>query len=934
MDYKATLNLPRTSFPMKADLPRREPGILKRWAEVDVYGRLRAQGAGRHRFILHDGPPYANGHIHLGHALNKILKDIIIKSRQMAGFDCPYVPGWDCHGLPIEHQVDKELKARGLKLSQPEVRQRCRAYAEKFIQVQREEFQRLGVLGDWARPYLTMANDYVAAILKEYGEFFFNGAVYRSKKPIHWCATCRTALAEAEVEYEEHATPSIYVKFPLMSPPPGAPELGGYKTSLVIWTTTPWTLPANLAIAVHPELDYAALKVGDEVLVVAAALAAGVLDLWGLKGEEILTVPGRRLEGGVCRHPWLARDSRVILADYVTLEAGTGLVHIAPGHGQEDYVSGGKYGLPPYSPVDDHGRFTQEVPEFAGQGVWEANAGIIALLQEKGRLLFGAEATHSYPHCWRCKEPIIFRATEQWFISLEANGLREKALAAIDGVAWTPRWGRERIYQMVERRPDWCISRQRAWGVPIVAFHCRGCGEVFLTRELLDDIISRVRREGADFWFGEEVASLLPPGTRCPRCGGGEFAKEKDILDVWFDSGVSWAAVLEPDPDLRLPADLYLEGSDQHRGWFHSSLLTAVGTRGRAPYRGVLTHGFVVDGEGRKMSKSLGNVIAPQEVMDRYGAEILRLWVAAEDYRDDVRLSTDILKQLADAYRRFRNTARFMLGNLYDFDPEAHWVAPGEREELDRVALSWYAQLNARVKRAYEDYEFHLAFHRLHQFCAVEMSALYLDILKDRLYVSRADSRGRRRAQSTLWEILQGLTLLMAPILSFTAEEVWELLPGGGRGGRVESVHLAAFPDPPPGFPDEALLAKYDFLLKVRGEINRGLEEARKDKRIATTQEARVSLVAENDDLSRKLEAQRPELVTLAQVAELQILPRMAGQALTGLPGEEIPELLVAVDKAPGRKCVRCWFTYPSVGEDARHPQVCARCRQVLEGQG
>jgi isoleucyl-tRNA synthetase len=484
---------------------------------------------------------------------------------------------------------------------------------------------------------------------------------------------------------------------------------------------------------------------------------------------------------------------------------------------------------------------------------------------------------------------------------------------------------------MVERRPDWCISRQRAWGVPIVAFHCRGCGEVLLTRELLDGIMARVRREGADFWFQEEAASLLPPGTACRRCGGGEFAKETDILDVWFDSGVSWAAVLEPDPALRRPADLYLEGSDQHRGWFHSSLLTAVGTRGAAPYRGVLTHGFVVDGEGRKMSKSLGNVIAPQEVMDRYGAEILRLWVAAEDYRDDVRLSADILKQLADAYRRFRNTARFMLGNLYDFDPEKHRVAPEEREELDRVALSWYAQLAARVRRAYADFEFHLAFHRLHQFCAVEMSALYLDILKDRLYVTRAAAKERRSAQSTLWDLLEGLTLLMAPILSFTAEEVWELLPGRGR---AESVHLAPFPEVAPGFPDEALLAKYDFLLKVRGEINRGLEEARKDKRIATAQEAAVALAVQDDNLYQRLHSQAAELTTLAQVAELQILNRIEGLALTGLPGEEIPELRVKVDKAPGSKCGRCWFTYPSVGEDARHPQVCARCRQVLEGQG
>ncbi len=923
MDYKETLNLPRTDFPMKADLPKREPQILKRWEEMGLYGKLRTQGRGRPRFILHDGPPYANGHIHLGHALNKILKDIIIKSRQMAGCDCPYVPGWDCHGLPIEHQVDKELKARKLKLSQVEVRERCRGYARKFIDIQRQEFQRLGVLGDWFHPYLTMNHAYVAEIMEEYGRFFFSGAVYRSKKPVHWCATCRTALAEAEVEYEEHRTPSIYVKFPLVSPPPQTPELGGRPVSLVIWTTTPWTLPANLAIAVHPELEYALLQVGEEALVVAAELADRLLAFWGLEGEEILRLPGRRLEGAVCRHPWLERDSRVILADYVTLEAGTGLVHIAPGHGQEDYDSGRKYGLEPYSPVNDFGQFTEEVPEFAGQKVWQANAGIIELLRRQGKLLKAEETTHSYPHCWRCKQPIIFRATEQWFISLEQNDLRQKALEAIDRVQWIPRWGRERIYQMVERRPDWCISRQRAWGVPIVAFHCLGCGQVLLTPEILAGIIHRVRKEGADFWFAAPAAELLPAGTQCS-CGGREFAKETDILDVWFDSGVSWAAVLEPDESLGLPADLYLEGSDQHRGWFHSSLLTAVGTRNGAPYRGVLTHGFVVDGDGRKMSKSLGNVIAPQEVMDRYGAEILRLWVAAEDYRDDVRLSGDILKQLTEAYRRFRNTARFILGNLYDFDPEAHYVAPAAREELDRLALSWLAQLLDRVKRAYGDYEFHLAYHRLHQFCAVEMSATYLDILKDRLYVSRADSLPRRSAQSTLYDLLQSLTVAMAPILSFTADEVWQHLPGRNRPA---SVHLAAFPEVAAGFPDEALLARYDFLLKVRGEINRGLEEARKAKRISTAQEARVVLGVEAE-LFSKLAGQEQEIRTLAQVADLQVVQANG----RGLEGVEVPGLWVLVEPAPGNKCVRCWFTWPSVGEDSRHPQICARCRRELEG--
>jgi isoleucyl-tRNA synthetase len=768
---------------------------------------------------------------------------------------------------------------------------------------------------------------YVAAILEEYGKFFLSGAVYRSKKPVHWCATCHTALAEAEVEYDEHRAPSIFAKFPLVSPLPGL--AGGAPASLVIWTTTPWTLPANLAIAVHPEVEYALVEVGGESLIVAVDLAPGLLAQWGLKGKELARYPGRALEGALCRHPWLEQDSRVILADYVTLTAGTGLVHIAPGHGQEDYDSGRKYGLKPYSPVDDSGRFTREVPEFEGRSVWEANAGIIELLRQKGRLLGLEELTHSYPHCWRCKKPIIFRATEQWFISMEQNGLRRKALAAIDRVSWIPRWGRERIYLMVENRPDWCISRQRAWGVPIVAFHCRGCGEVLLTREILDGIAARAKAEGLDFYFAEDAAALLPEGAACPRCGRNDFAKETDILDVWFDSGVSFAAVVEAHQEMGLPADLYLEGSDQHRGWFHSSLLAAVGTRGMAPYRGVLTHGFVVDGEGRKMSKSVGNIIAPQEVIKKYGAEILRLWVAAEDYRDDIRVSDAILKQLAEAYRRFRNTARFMLGNLHDFDPRTHWVPSEQREELDRLALSWLAQLTVRVKKAYLDYEFHLAFHRLHQFCAVEMSSLYLDILKDRLYVSGTASPARKSAQSTIYELLQTLTLLMAPILSFTAEEVWGFLPGEDK---PESVHLAAFPEAPPGFPDEELLAKYDFLLKVRGEINRGLEEARKAKTIATAQEAAVFLIAPDAALYQRLQDQTPALQTLAQAAQLQILPPGTAGAAGSLAWESLPGGFVQVEKAPGAKCVRCWFTLPSVGQNPKYPQLCRRCSQVLEG--
>ncbi len=922
-DFKATLNLPKTAFPMKANLARREPEILERWADLNLYSRLRAQGQERPRYILHDGPPYANGNIHLGHALNKILKDIIIKSKQMSGFECPYTPGWDCHGLPIEHQVDKELKKKRLHLSQLEVRQKCREYALKYIDIQRRDFMRLGVLGDWFNPYLTMANDYAAQIIAEYGAIALAGGVYRSKKPVHWCASCHTALAEAEVEYEDHRTASIFVKFPLLDDLSGDyPVLTNYPVFLIIWTTTPWTLPANLAIAVNPQFDYAAVQVGEEIYILARDLAARVLGTLGLKGKEVAVIPAQKLEGRRCRHPWIDRQSQVILADYVTLEAGSGLVHIAPGHGQEDYDSGRRYHLEAYSPVDDDGRFLPEVPEFAGLRVWDANPGIIELLQQRGALLGASEFSHSYPHCWRCKQPIIFRATEQWFISMGANNLRTRALEAINQVEWIPRWGRERIYGMVENRPDWCISRQRAWGVPIVAFHCQKCGEVVLSQAIIDRITELVRAEGADVWFRLEAAELLPPGTACPRCGGTELRKERDILDVWFDSGVSYACVLEARPGLRFPADLYLEGSDQHRGWFHSSLLTAVATRGQAPYRRVLTHGFAVDGEGKKMSKSLGNIIAPQDVIQEYGAEILRLWVSAEDYRDEVRLSDQILKQLTEAYRRLRNTARFLLGNLFDFDPQRHYVSPRQREELDRLTLCWLAKLIQRVREAYDRFEFHVVYHSLHQFCAVELSTLYLDILKDRLYISRPDSSERRSAQSTLYDLLLSLTTLMAPVLSFTAEEIWGYLP---KAPRPESVLLSDFPEPPAGFPDAALVEKWELLLKIRSDVNRALEQSRRHRLIGNSLEAQVYIYA-TPDLFERLRTQQPELLTLTMVSHLEVKPGPG----VGLESQELPGLTIFVERARGDKCQRCWFYSPTVGEDARYPELCSRCRRIL----
>jgi isoleucyl-tRNA synthetase len=716
---------------MKANLAKREPDILKMWEAKGTYSHLTHQARGRQKYILHDGPPYANGNIHIGTALNKILKDFIIKSKYMAGFDSHYVPGWDCHGLPVEHEVEKSLGSKKGELSVVEIRRRCRDYAAKFIGIQREEFKRLGVFGEWEDPYLTMNFEYQATIVREFGKFLLNGSVYKGKKPVHWCPTCKTALAEAEVKYEDHRSSSIYVKFKMVSEiGKEFPSLHGKPVSVIIWTTTPWTIPANLAIALHPDFTYVAVDVGGEVYILAEGLLEEVMKKFGIKKYEVLEkFPGKRLEGLRCRHPFLDRDSLIILASYVTLDTGTGCVHTAPGHGQEDYESGVEYGLDIYSPVDDDGRFTKDVLFFAGQFVFDANDAVNKKLAEVGALLKEEMYEHSYPHCWRTNDPIIFRATEQWFISMDKKGLRGNALKAINEVIWIPPWGRDRIYGMVENRPDWCVSRQRAWGIPITVFYCESCKQVLVNQQTIDHIVRLFEERGADVWFEEQAQRLLPEGTRCAQCGGKDFIKEMDILDVWFDSGVSYAAVLEKRKALEFPASLYLEGSDQHRGWFHSSLLTSVGTRGRAPYLSVLTHGFVVDGEGKKMSKSAGNVIAPEEVINQLGADVLRLWVAAEDYKDDIKISNEILKRLADSYFRIRNTFRFLLGNLYDFKPEKDRVPYAQLDEMDRWALHQLQKLIARVREAYERFEFHTVYHSVQNFCAVEMSALYFDIL-------------------------------------------------------------------------------------------------------------------------------------------------------------------------------------------------------------
>ena len=926
MDYKATLNLPQTDFPMRASLPEREPEMLRRWEGMRLYQRLRETRKGREMWILHDGPPYANGHIHMGHALNKILKDMIVKSRSMVGFDAVYVPGWDCHGLPIEHQVDKELGPKAAEVPVPEKRRMCRAYAEKYIDIQREEFKRLGVLGDWDHPYLTMNYRYEANILRELGKFIETGGVYRGLKPVHWCTTCLTALAEAEVEYQDHISPSIYVAFPLRSDP-GAldPALAGAEVAAIIWTTTPWTLPANLAIVVHPAEEYVVFRSGGRHYLTAEKLMEETVRKCRLGPPTIMArMPGARLEGVVASHPWLDQPSPIFTAEYVTMDQGTGLVHTAPGHGADDYDTGIKHNLPVYNPVDDLGRFVPSVAHFAGLNVWEANRAIIEHLRAAGRLLHAEDFQHTYPHCWRCKNPILFRATNQWFISMEIGGLRRRALEAIRQVRWIPPWGEERIYGMIANRPDWCISRQRAWGVPIAVFDCAACRTILAERRLVEHVASFMDREGADAWFARPAQDLVPPGTRCPKCGSTAFTKETDILDVWFDSGVSQAAVLRVREDQHWPAEMYLEGSDQHRGWFHSSLLAAVGTQGGAPYRSVLTHGFVVDGEGRKMSKSLGNVMAPQEVIKKYGAEVLRLWVAAEDYRDDIRLSEEILTRLAEGYRRIRNTCRYLLGNLADFDPARDAVAVEQLLPIDRWILHRLQQLTQRVRSAYESYEFHILYHGLHNFCAVDLSAIYLDVLKDRVYTSGRTSRLRRSAQTAMHEVLVSLVRLMAPVLSFTADEVWQHLR---MPDKPESVHLAELPPVRQELLDEALERDWDRLLRAREEVLGALEGARKEKTIGSSQEAAVEVQVANPDYAF-FAAQRETLETLCIVSSLTVTPAdpAQGEATDGRP-------VVRIQRAGGQKCQRCWNYRETVGQSVAHPGVCDRCLAVLEGR-
>ncbi len=924
MDYKETLNLPLTDFPMKANLNQREPEILARWEAEGLYRSMEEAGEAKPLYILHDGPPYANGHIHIGHALNKILKDIILKSKRMEGFHAPYVPGWDCHGLPIELQVEKNLGSKKHEISKLQMRKECRKYAEKFIAIQKEEFKRLGVLGDWDNPYLTMNYEYEGLTARELAKFAHNGGLYRGKKPVHWCSSCVTALAEAEVEYADHTSPSIFVRFKLKDDVTAEiPALAGKEAYVVIWTTTPWTIPANLAIAMHPEFDYVALETEKGVLIVAEGLKDGFLKSTGLSGNAIATFKAGALERKSCRHPFYDRDSVILLGEHVTLEAGTGCVHTAPGHGQEDYELALKEGIEIYNPVDNHGKYIQNLEFFGGQFVFAANQSVIDKLTEVGALLAVSSISHSYPHCWRCKKPIIFRATEQWFISMKANDLRQKALEEIDRVQWIPKWGRERIYGMIENRPDWCISRQRTWGVPITAFSCTACGEYLADGAIMDHVAEHFKEQSADVWFDWAAERLLPEGTKCPNCGAASFEKENDILDVWFDSGVSHAAVLEPSAKLRSPADMYLEGSDQHRGWFHSSLLESVGTRGVAPYRSVLTHGFVVDGSGRKMSKSVGNVVAPDEVIKKYGAEILRLWVAAQDYRDDIRISQEILTRLSEAYRRIRNTCRYILGNLSDFDPASDSVAAEKMGELDRWALHQLELLKEKVLTAYGECEFHVLYHAVNGFCTVEMSAFYLDILKDRVYTSRKDSQERRSAQTVMYRVLDTLLRLIAPVLSFTADEAWRYLPGKHE----KSVHLAAFPELQPELKDDRLVERWERIMKVRADVQKALEQARVAKTIGLSLDAHVTIAAE-PELLAFLGEYAADLAAIFIVSRVDLVTDITGDAYAA---EGVAGLKIVVVKAPGEKCERCWCYSEELGTHGDHPNICPKCTAAVQ---
>lgn len=928
MDYSKTLNLPKTEFPMKANLSQKEPEILKWWEDNDIYKKSLEVNEGKPLFVLHDGPPYANGDIHLGHALNKILKDIIVKFKSMSGYKAPYVPGWDTHGLPIESQAIKKLGVNRYETDPVEFRRICRDFALKYVDIQKNEFKRLGVRGDWDNPYLTLKPEFEAKQVEIFGEMAKKGYIYKGLKPVYWCTDCETALAEAEIEYADHTTDSIYVKFPVVD------DHGLFRDAVsdqervyfVIWTTTTWTLPANMAICLNPDIEYGLVCFDNgEVYVLAIELIEQVAADAGLNQPKILKrFKGSQLEGIKTQHPFYDRLSPIILGDHVTLEQGTGCVHTAPGHGQEDFEVGRQYGLEVLNPVDDKGYMTQKAGKFAGMFYEEANKAILEELKARNMLLAVKTVQHSYPHCWRCKNPVIFRATEQWFASIE--GFRQQAVDAVAAVKWTPAWGQERMSGMIKDRYDWCISRQRLWGVPIPIFYCQDCGEAIINDETIASVSELFRQKGSDAWFSTDANDILPQGFACPHCGGHSFIKEKDIMDVWFDSGSSHAAVLETRDDLRWPADMYLEGYDQFRGWFQSSLLTSVATRGRAPYDEVLTHGFVVDGEGRKMSKSLGNGVDPQDVVKEYGADILRLWVTSADYKSDMRISPSILKQLSEVYRKIRNTARFLMGNLYDFDPDTDVVPYDELAEIDRWALMRLHQLIQEVTEAYDAYEYHVVHHAIYGFCVVDMSNFYLDVLKDRLYTYKAASKERRSAQTVLYAILDALVKMLAPVLSFTAEEIWRYMPHA-HDDAVQSVHLASWPKVEQRYLDDALLKKWEKLIQVRDEVLKALEIARNQKLIGQSLEAAVELYA-SGWWYEFLKAEEDHLGEIFITS--QALVKKDGAPEQALAAETIDDLKIYVRRASGQKCERCWVYSDTVGTHPEHPTICARCAENI----
>ncbi|PYQ53093.1 MAG: isoleucine--tRNA ligase [Acidobacteria bacterium] len=919
-DYKKTLNLPQTTFPMKANLPQSEPRRLERWGEIDLYQRIREKSAGRPKFVLHDGPPYANGEIHTGHALNKILKDIVVKSRTMLGFDSPYVPGWDCHGLPIEHEVRKKLGSKREQMAPADFRRACREFAAKYIDIQRRDFIRLGVLGDWFNPYSTMSFDYEADIAAALGDFIRTGMVYKGLKPILWCWYDQTALAEAEVEYGDHTSPSIYVRFRLTDDSVKSLDLPVEKPLYaVIWTTTPWTLPANLAIAVKPDYEYSIVEHEGANYIIATELVNVVAKKFGWNDYRAIKLfKGSAFEYLKYRHAFLEREGIFVLGDYVTLDAGTGLVHTSPGHGADDFNTGKRYGLDIYTPVNHRGQFTDDVPLWAGMQVFKANPLIIELMRERGVLLFSETITHAYPHCWRCKNPVIFRATEQWFISMDEKGLRQAALHQVhDVVKWFPRWGQERMAGMIENRPDWCISRQRLWGVPITVLYCEQCATPVTSAEFFKRVESLFRREGADSWYEHPVSDFLASDFRCA-CGCATFRKETDILDVWFDSGCSHLAVLKKRPELTWPAEVYLEGHDQHRGWFQSSLLVGTALEGRAPYNEVVTCGFIVNEAGEKMSKSRGTGVSPQEVLKQSGADILRLWVSMIDYRDDMVYGPQILGRAAESYRKIRNTARYLLANLYDFDPARDAVPLDELLDIDRWVLSRAAEVVDRCHRAYEEYEFHIIYHRVLDLCTVDVSALYLDVSKDTMYCEAPASRARRSAQTAMFHILRGLVGVLAPILSFTTEEIYEAIPGK----KEVSVHVTDLPRLPEiGIDVQA----WDRLLVLREMVSKVLERARGMGQIGQSLEADVALHG-NFSPKALLGDLHLDLAKFFIVSHVDFRPpdEVVGDVVD-IPG--VGTIAVTMSPARGKKCGRCWQYREEVVEEGG---LCARCESVI----